>query len=495
MRRFTKITALLLAILMLLMSLAGCGEAPDTDPAATTTTGASVTTSGEDGETEATWEPLPQIDWDGRVFRVMGQDGVSVPQYYNMEIAADTLNGEVVNDAVYARNETLRTRYNFRVKADLYDTNSYQGMVTSAFGSGEERWELVLFHTYFAQRNAQKGMLIDLNTVKYVNFDAPCWNDYANEQLSIAGRLYFTSNDFNLVDKNRVYMLIYNRGIARANKDIGIEIETLVDSNEWTLEKLYQFTKAAAADSDGYSGMTINDTYGLSIAGELGLGIFALGFNSRPSKLDENGNIVLCGLDNNATFKWDKIIELCCDRNITWSNDYGQDGDGSAMFMDNRVLFNHGVLSFFDTSLKNIDFEYGFLPMPKYDPSQDHYYAPPCPNSNQVLAIPYSCTDTEFAGFALEAVSEESTATSLHAFYEVKCKLRESYDQRCADMLDLIFENVVYDVVYLGNIGGMQSDVYSMVGRYGFNCFDRLYQKKVSAIELELERIVNEYKS
>ena len=165
------------------------------------------------------------------------------------------------------------------------------------------------------------------------------------------------------------------------------------------------------------------------------------------------------------------------------------------MFMDERVLFNHGVLSFFDTSLKNIDFEYGFLPMPKYTPDQEHYYSPPCPNSNQVLAVPYTCADAEFAGFALEAVSEASTDSSLHAFYEVKCKLRESYDQRCADMLDLIFENIVYDIVYLGDIGNMQTDVYSVVGRYNINCFSRLYLKKADAIELELESIVEAYKN
>lgn len=494
MRKFTKFMALVLVVLMLAPALIACGG-DGKDPSATTTVATTVNTSGS-GSTEKTWEPLPAMNWEDAEFTVAGIEGDANPQFTNMEIYAEELKSEIVNDTVFARNEALKTMYHFVVKQDLLSrtNDADEAQITNMMNTGEEdRWGLIIQNVPFMQKMAQQGFLVDLNTVNYINFDAPCWNEYANEQLTVVNKLFYTISDFLLMDKHRLYLNIYNREMARAY-EFGY-IEDLVDSGEWTIEKALEFSRTVSIEVDGLSGHTSADAFGVVMDSTNALAAFAFGFETRASKIDADGKIVLSGLDNNAADKWVKVgeyamdpaISLYCTAQTGW-------GIANEIFCDERALITTCFLSSFDTTLSaNMDFEYGFLPNPKYTADQENYYTIPDIVGSVVLGVPYTALNKDFSGFCTQALSELSTTTTLPAYYETKCKLSLSYDQRCSDMLDLIFDGITYDVVYISNLGNLKSDVYGAIASYNASAWTRLYNKKAEAAQIALDEIITAY--
>ena len=108
-------TVSLLLALLLSANIVSCGTG--TQHGANTSGSDDVTT-----EPESTTEPvdpasvleLPDSDFKGREFRVLGNEG-AYPQWNNFEIYAESENGDVVNDAVFRRNRTVEDRYNVKV--------------------------------------------------------------------------------------------------------------------------------------------------------------------------------------------------------------------------------------------------------------------------------------------------------------------------------------------------------------------------------------------
>jgi hypothetical protein len=138
-------------------------------------------------------------------------------------------------------------------------------------------------------------------------------------------------------------------------------------------------------------------------------------------------------------------------------------------------------------------FEYGILPFPKYDSTQEKYYSQVNPVYSSLSSIPITVMDTDFAGFGLEVLAEYSTDTTYEAYIETKCKLQDSFDQRMADMYDIIFENPVYDLVIIGDFAGFRSVMMTQIpegknaGRYS-----NLYGKKYEKAQDEIEKIMRD---
>ena len=113
-----RILAILLALMMTAPSVISCSEQTSTeDTSASADPSVSV-------ETEAETEPvnprllipdnLPEKDFGGRDFIV------SMDNQFNADfIYVEELNGEGVNDSVFARNLALQERFNANVKTDV----------------------------------------------------------------------------------------------------------------------------------------------------------------------------------------------------------------------------------------------------------------------------------------------------------------------------------------------------------------------------------------
>lgn len=98
---------------------------------------------------------------------------------------------------------------------------------------------------------------------------------------------------------------------------------------------------------------------------------------------------------------------------------------------------------FYISSLRNMDADFGILPYPKYDEAQKDYLARI--EGIELTGVPVTA-DTEFVSAIMEAMASESATTVVPAYYDVALKTKMTRDNDSAEMLDIIFENRVFDL-------------------------------------------------
>lgn len=486
-----KLSALLLTVLMLIPAAVSCTSPGDNPP---DTTASDSDTVGSSVETENA-SSLPEMNWNGEDCLILGRDGLQYTQFTNFEIwREDYSSADVVGDAVFKRNLALEEKYGFIVRQQLVENTASTAQIT--YLSGEDIYDLVIYRPHTVQAHASAGYLLDLYDLKYIDLTHDCWNQTVNSQLCFGNKLYYTTSDFLLEDKNRTYLMFYNREMARSY-GYGY-LEDMVDAGTWTVEEFIKIIKSVSADVGTEAGkIDSDDIFGVGIEsyGSFNPFLYATGF--RLSTMDSENMPVLVGSTPRINDLIDMVLGFYADKTLVISaNDLGtNDAERtSSMFCDSKTLFYTGFPSSFDTSISsNCNFEFGIMPFPKADTAQESYYTTPNITNGSLFGIPFTVGDSERAGFFLQALSEASTDTTLYAFYETKCKLQDSYDERCSNMLDLIFENVVYDIIEIGDFGGLRSLIENTIGKEGTNVFNSRYAAMSRMAQTQMNKVFESY--
>ena len=122
MKKLTKVLSLILALLMIATVFMACNKTDDPEKE-TENNGQNQTVATTAGTDETTTEiVLPDMDWGGAEYRILGRYHASMSQFVNFEVWRETLPDDVVGKAVWKRNDNLRQKYNFVVKGTLSDS-------------------------------------------------------------------------------------------------------------------------------------------------------------------------------------------------------------------------------------------------------------------------------------------------------------------------------------------------------------------------------------
>jgi len=148
----------------LLTSLAACGgDVGVTD--STDTTAVDTTTD------TATVSDLPDMDWGGEEFHVLGLQNTSSTQFSTFEVAVESENGDVVNDAIYRRNVAVEDRYNVKIVETKHNANTggdaMADVIRKAVLADEDIYDLAFCAIDGIGKLAREGILYDLNELDY----------------------------------------------------------------------------------------------------------------------------------------------------------------------------------------------------------------------------------------------------------------------------------------------------------------------------------------
>ena len=91
----------------------------------------------------------------------------------------------------------------------------------------------------------------------------------------------------------------------------------------------------------------------------------------------------------------------------------------------------------------------------------------------------------------LEALSAEATDTSLKAYYEISCKTKYTYDADSAEMLDLTFDGIQYDLTRIYSISGVNDILYKLASKKD-NTFSSDYAKIESKAQADIEKLIED---
>ncbi len=111
------------------------------------------------------------------------------------------------------------------------------------------------------------------------------------------------------------------------------------------------------------------------------------------------------------------------------------------IFLKGNTHFENTTIAAYE-KMRNVDFEIGILPNFKLDENREQYLAF---GSGAPQVIPTTNTDTERTGMIMEALNAEGYQQVVPKYYESVIKGKYTSDYDSAEMLDIVFSNVVYD--------------------------------------------------
>ena len=474
MKMFIKVLSLVLAILMVSSTFIACGGNED-NPSGT----------GNDG-----------LMWEGEQYRILGRD-YQDDMFREFEIDRDEMPEDVVGIAVWNRNEAIKAKYGLEVVGILEQDPGAAAKL--ALESQEDQYDLILRSPSWLQPMAMQGYFLNIRGLENVDLTKDCWNEYANTQLTMGGKLYYTTSKFLLHDKHRLGVAFYNKDLAETLKIPSLEDKVL--DGTWVIDDLVEIAKIGSSDKDGVDGMSMNDQWGVSIESAAGgFSRLAFGIGFRISENGSDGYPKLIGATDQMVTSLDKVFELTADHNTCYIFTLRDTNDrpAEAAAGGDRAIFVRGDSVILIDCMSTIDntgemnFAYGVLPMPKYDTKQESYYALPDTNNGTLMAVPNTVNDAAKAGFGLQAISEEAATTSYVAYIEQKCKLQDAYDEKMAECLSIIFDSVVYDVAYVADIGGMRQLMSDLVTA-GMNIYSSQFARKEKKAAAEMKDIKTTY--
>ena len=494
MKTSIRLISLILAVMMLLMAFVACGtDTPDVGPDNSSDSDAVDTVAQTTKPTLAD----TKINWEGAEYRILGRGEGDNNMFRNFEIDRDEMPEDVVGVAVWNRNEALMAKYGLDVVGTL--VNEKPNNTAKVFlEAGDDQYDLIICPPNSLHPFAMQGYLLDIPSLEHIDIEQDCWNDYANTQLTMGGKLFYTTNKFLLHDKHRTWMVFYNRELAR-ELNIGY-LESEVFDGTWTIDRLVEISKIGSAETDGVDGMSYNDRWGVAFSDVYCFAQLAFASGFRFSQHGVDGYPELIGATDEMVSILDKVFEVIEDKNTCYIWPLRPESEKTSGRLDNSIFCEgHAVVivdvisTFDDMSAAGVSFEFGAIPNPKYNETQKDYYSFPNAGNGSLFAVPATVYDPVKAGFALEAISEESVATSYEAYIETKCKLQDVYDEDSAKCLDIIFEGVVYDIVQITDIGNLGKIVSSELPKSESNTYARLFDKNKKRANNEMAKIKEAY--
>ena len=133
-----------------------------------------------------------------------------------------------------------------------------------------------------------------------------------------------------------------------------------------------------------------------------------------------------------------------------------------------------------------MDFEYGILPIPKYDEEQQDYYSTAASWHSYVYMIPKSAASAEDSAYIMDVLAFWGEDIVKPAYYDITLQRKLSKDSESADMLDIIFNNMVYDLGYYAKFGGFYTTFTNAASKGEDMNFASMYASCKTKIDQEI---------
>ncbi len=425
---FKKTTTSLLILASILLSTAACSS--------TDTTDGTQTTVGENADTTAIEtvdngrDNLPDdLDFGGYNWRAWS----SVADYYHGEIKMPEENGDAFNDARYEYARKVEERLNITISEITSDSVNDPKVAMLA---GEDAYDIVTHGAARAIGYAKEKLTYILDDLTYVDLDRPYWDADVASQLSINNKNYFLTAPFNLQIYDFMTVLAFNKEMV-TNFELSNPYE-LVKTDDWTIDNYTEMAVAITDDINGDGTFDENDRYGLICMSKTVLPAFWIAAGERTVAKDEDDRLYFAALGNE---RFASVIEKIF--TVTWDNNsWNAKSSVATDFKNNKSLF-YATILYNIKSLRDMETDFGILPFPKYDETQEEYYSRL--DAVYLFSVPVTNSDIDRTSAVIEALACEAYYTVLPAYYDIMLKGKIARDNESSEMLDLMFGSRLID--------------------------------------------------
>ena len=439
--KLLRLLATLLLCISMILPVISCAETSGGDDVTeqTSPTDVAETLPTEDTTPEETSYPYLEVDYANEEFLIYNCE-----QKYNMlmNVLADDVNGESVNDAKYAAMVKVEETYKIDLVEHFCTWDSTLTGIQNLCATGEDVYDVSYLKSTDVGTMFTRNYLYNLYDVQNLNIDQPWWNQQLKEDATLLGNhLYYLSSDAHLMAFEGTWAIYFNKTLAG---NVGIESPYEdVYNNTWTLERLTELSRQCASlrgDIDWEFSSSGSCIYGMASFKNL-INALMVGCNEHYCLKDSTGTPYFAMGESQTVYDvTDTIAALTgslSDGTYISANSTGKHYIQD-IFLQGRSVFMGGELKAGASELKDMVDPYGILPIPKYSSDQENYLSNMFWGS-LLTTIPTSCQTPERTAAVMDLLSYYSWKDVLPVYYERLC-YRGARDVESVSMLETIAE-------------------------------------------------------
>ena len=450
-----RVLALLCALTMLFTFAVSCGktvEEPPADTTAATTAAVAATTEATTAETEPpkAFDTIAEADLGGYVFHILYTDRDEV--YY--DFLADTINGDVQNDAIFQRNSMVEEKLNIDIEIAWKEIDEVNTVCRMQVQSGTQDFDLFGGHRKSLSLGYE-GMQYNFNNIDSLDLSQEWWDQDYIEAITVNDSLFTVIGDIGVSTLLFISSMTFNkRMLDEANIAYPYD---LVREGKWTLDVLQTMIKDQGADLNGDGKMVREDDYFalLGWATESAYSLF-YGCDFAFINRDAAGDPQLEYDTDKLNIILEKIVNIWKQDNVylyTGSATVPEHEATYAVFAEQRAMFSDICLCKIGWFYTEMEDAYGIVPIPKLDEAQESYHSY-LGFTIPVLFMSANATDPERTGQIMEACSAASYDVVTPQMYEIVTKLKNARDEDSSEMIEVIIRNKFIDTAHFYDIEG-----------------------------------------
>ena len=458
MKQAGKALSLLLLASLLLPLFSGCSDAGDNSTSSPVSDGSSSAVLSQEPVPAETEEPpfasLPEVSLGGLTVNTL------IREEQKREFDAE-LDGDVVDDEVYARNRAIEERFDcamtFTVEPGSWSfKDGYQNIIRGTVLGGDSTYDIVTGQSNIVQPLNVEGMFANLLDAQYIDLTKPWWVEAYTEGVNLNGSVMTVCGDCALSSFSNANVIFFNKAIMD-ERSIPYPYEDALEGT-WTLDKLISMAESVTTDLDGDGKITPDDLHGFC-AYNNSIQPFFSSCENEYTEVDADGRRVLLSPSERLIDSADRLNLFChtdsfLDSNATYqATGVNTEPAMHEHFKEGKYLFMGLVLEGIE-ALRDMEVDFGILPYPKYDEDQSRYYTTIL-RRYTVSAVPVTASSADNSALILEALSSEGSRTIIPKYYEIALKGKYVRDESSTQVLDLVKDSLYLEFVdmYYADLG------------------------------------------
>ncbi|MBE6723783.1 MAG: hypothetical protein E7576_01095 [Ruminococcaceae bacterium] len=267
----------------------------------------------------------------------------------------------------------------------------------------------------------------------------------------------------------------------------------LVNEGRWTWDRLFAMGDTVDADLNGDGKYTNADRYGMTYiddSPEVLLAAAGVTF----AELDSDGiPQVTLDTEENMT-KIMRLSGLLQDTAVSFncharSSNASEDEVG--IFMRGDALFSLGGL-YYAPQMRTMDQDFGIIPYPLYDEEQKDYRIPMITVALTYVSVPVTNADLDVTGIFMEYYAYLGRRDIMPALYDKLLLGKVSRDNESSAMLDIIFNNRIFDTGMVFDFSGLRTNLRTMYHNLQED-FASSFARNAKLVNKNIEKIVKQF--
>jgi hypothetical protein len=412
---------------------------------------------------------FPDVNYGGADFTILNINPI---WNFTPLVLVEEQTGEILNDAMYARNTTVEETFVITLKEITTDLNQIEKRIRTTVMAGDDNYDVMFSPASngdagFVGVFALDGLICNLLEIPELQLDKPWWDKTMLEEgiVSKDRKLYFAASDINLYSMQSPICMFFNEDMMK-NLGLNLPYET-VKKGEWTLDEFYKYAKAGAnLNSD--DSFTWNpggsSIYGYTSWGE-GVSAMIVGAGEKYIATDKD-NLPYLAIENERFYNvCQKIADMLGESGVFEHANTSAEHHFEAIFRSSRALLMTAEIKVADT-MRESDITFGIVPMPKYDLNQANYHTM-VSRESPVTIIPVTNNDPAKAGIIMDAMAYLSHRDVTPTFYDITVSQKRLRNEESIEMLKIIRDSKFFNIgLAYGWINGRQlyGDISNSVG-------------------------------